>query len=262
MKCNICNKNASLLFKATVLNKYDVSYYRCNVCDFIQTETPYWLDEAYEHAISPLDLGYIDRNIWFSSVTSSLITKNFNVMGKFLDFGGGYGMLARMMRDKGFDFYRYDLYCDNLFCLYFDYSDLEEDSKYKIELITAFEVMEHLENPLESLTHLFEQSDSILFSTELIPDSIISSTKDWWYFIPDVGQHISFYSMKTLEKIASIFSCNLYSKNNLHLLTKKNFRYNPLQYPLRLHGIKNKLFASKRSLQQKDFNFISRKLTE
>jgi hypothetical protein len=62
MQCNICN-SASLPFaKGIVLGKYDIQYYLCGHCGFIQTESPYWLDEAYLSPIATSDIGLIGRN--------------------------------------------------------------------------------------------------------------------------------------------------------------------------------------------------------
>jgi hypothetical protein len=35
--------------------------------------------------------------------------------GTFVDIGGGYGLLTRLMRDRGFDFYWKDPHCENIF---------------------------------------------------------------------------------------------------------------------------------------------------
>lgn len=56
MKCSICFKENNILFKRLILNKYQVNYYKCTDCDFIQTEKPFWLKEAYNNAITDLDI--------------------------------------------------------------------------------------------------------------------------------------------------------------------------------------------------------------
>ena len=64
-------------------------------------------------------------------------------------------------------------------------------------------------------------SDSILFSTYLVP---ISNPKpdEWWYFGPDHGQHVSLYSRKSLDLLAKKFNKRLYSNGkNIHLITSK-----------------------------------------
>ena len=61
-ECKICNSRNEYLFKALVLNKYDVHYYKCNECGFIQTEEPFWLSEAYSSVITQQDIGLLYRN--------------------------------------------------------------------------------------------------------------------------------------------------------------------------------------------------------
>lgn len=226
-KCLICEGETSNLFSARVLHKYDINYHRCSCCGFIQSDTPYWLDEAYSDAITSMDIGLIYRNLVYSSLVEKVIKTSFDYNKKFLDYAGGYGMYVRLMRDKGFDFYWDDKYCDNLFAKHFTLEELDKDQKF--EAVTAFEIFEHLANPLEEIEKLFNYSDSIIFSTELVPDKEITSTNDWWYFAPEGGQHISFYTKNAFDIIAKKFSCNFYSNGkDLHILTRKTLKKKPL----------------------------------
>jgi len=50
----------------------------------------------------------MSRNISSSKITAVILFFLFKKFGKFLDFGGGYGIFTRLMRDIGFDFYWYD----------------------------------------------------------------------------------------------------------------------------------------------------------
>ncbi|MCK9401340.1 MAG: glycosyltransferase [Bacteroidales bacterium] len=227
VRCNICSGEAKFLFKSFVLNKYEVDYYKCPICEFIQTESPYWLDEAYKNAITDLDIGLVSRNVIYSNAVEIIILKYFKSGEKFLDYAGGYGLFVRLMRDKGFNFYREDKYCENIFTKNYDLVDLIGDNKF--EIVTAFEVFEHLVNPLEEIKNIFKYSDSLIFSTELQPHLEIKDIKDWWYFVPETGQHISFYSLNTLKYIALKFNSYFYSNgSNLHLFTNKKFVNNPL----------------------------------
>jgi hypothetical protein len=218
MQCNVCSHSSDLFEKAQVLNKYDVNYFRCKNCGFIQTEKPYWLDEAYTDAITKSDLGLISRNSALSRISKGIITTLFDSKAKFVDYGGGYGMFVRMMRDFGFDYYRFDKFCTNLFAVGFD-ADLKDKNQY--ELITAFEVFEHLTNPLDEIESMLQFSKNILFSTFLVPSNN-PKPSEWWYYGLDHGQHISFFTLQSLRIIAERFSLNLYSNgNSLHLLTEK-----------------------------------------
>ncbi len=227
--CSICNNKRHLIFSTKILNKYIVDYFKCEVCEFIQTEEPYWLSESYHNAIASMDVGLVNRNLLFSDIGKKIIVQNFNYQNIFLDYAGGYGLFVRLMRDKGFNFYRQDIYCENIFAINFDLQDLQASQKF--ELVTAFEVFEHLTNPLLEIEKIFNFSESILFSTELKPEISIKSTKDWWYFVPETGQHISLYSLKTLNMIALHFNCNFYTNGTtLHLFTKKKFKNNPFNH--------------------------------
>lgn len=265
--CKICQSSTVSLFSAKQLRKYEARYYKCTKCGFIQTEEPYWLHESYSTAITSLDIGLVGRNIHFSGISEQIFKYYFNYERLFLDYAGGYGLFVRLMRDKGFNFYRQDAYCENIFAKYFDLDDLPKGSSF--EAITAFEVFEHLQNPLDEISKLFLYADTILFSTELLPDHKLESVNDWWYFLPEIGQHIAFYSWQTLNTIASTFNCYLYSNNNnLHLFTKRKFTSNPFDSRnIFLRKVSNKInvFLRKKqsiklqSLRNNDFKFIKEK---
>lgn len=214
MNCKICNNKSDLIFKEKVLHKYDISFFRCENCEFIQTEEPYWINEAYTNSINISDTGYLHRNILFSKKITILICLFFNVKGNFLDFASGYGVFPRLMRDIGFDFYWDDKYTENIFSKGFEF-----DNKYSIEAITVFECFEHFINPIEELEKMLKISNNIIFSTELIP--VLSSIdKNWDYFGFNHGQHISFYSRKTLEYLSEKYGLNYYNLKGLHIFSK------------------------------------------
>ncbi|HEV7621994.1 MAG TPA: class I SAM-dependent methyltransferase [Flavisolibacter sp.] len=242
------------------MNKYNTGYYQCSNCLFIQTDEPHWLRESYSSAITALDIGLVQRNIQFSNITVAIINLFFKKDEKFIDFGGGYGMFVRMMRDKGFDFYRQDMYCENLFAKNFDVTDLPQPVKF--ELLTAFEVFEHLPDPLQTIDELLKYSDNILFSTTLQP--IPKPTPEtWWYILPEIGQHISLFHLKTLEYIAQKKNLFLFSNGkNTHLLTKK--KINPLLFKLitkeRVAKLINPVFINgNKSLTEKDLDYLKMK---
>ncbi|MBN2424928.1 MAG: class I SAM-dependent methyltransferase [Calditrichaceae bacterium] len=217
MKCKICESTAELLFSAKVLGKYDVEYFQCKECGFVQTEDPFWLEEAYKNPINLADTGLVNRNIFLAEKTSALLYKYFNLAGKYLDYAGGYGLFTRLMRDIGFDFYWSDPFTVNIFARYFEFNEQSE----QIELITSFESFEHFADPMEQIAKMLEISPNIFFSTTLIPIPYPAPDK-WWYYGFEHGQHIAFYSPKTLYKIADIFGLNIYTNNSfLHLFTEK-----------------------------------------
>ncbi len=228
MRCKICRKEAKTIFKAKILNKYNIQYCFCDYCGFLQTEEPFWLQEAYRESINISDTGYLQRNLYYSKKLTILLFMFFNKDGKFLDYAGGYGVFVRLMRDIGFDFYWEDKYSPNLFARGFEYN-----SSLKIDAITTFESFEHFVNPLEEIEKMLSVSRNIIFTTELLPNPI-PKPDDWWYYGLDHGQHISFYSKETLQFIANNFDLKYFNSRNIHIFTESksitNFKLNFLNH--------------------------------
>ena len=221
MPCKVCRATAISFGKAHVLDKYLVQYFRCDRCGFIQTEEPYWLTEAYSEAITKSDLGLIGRNVSLAGLVKLLIVGMFDYHSKFLDYGGGYGMFVRLMRDAGLDFYLYDQYCPNLFGKGFAVEAAEATVNESFELVTAFEVFEHLVDPMRDIERMRQFSPSILFTTTLVPTPP-PAPGEWWYYGLEHGQHVALYSYETLSIIAKHFDVNLVSdRKYFHLLTPK-----------------------------------------
>ena len=63
MKCKICGANSDLFETGIILGRHKADFFLCADCHFIQTEPPYWLQEAYSCAITSSDIGYVSRNI-------------------------------------------------------------------------------------------------------------------------------------------------------------------------------------------------------
>jgi len=269
MISKITGGSTEKIFTAKILNKYWVDYFRCVDTGFIQTEEPYWLEEAYSSAITKLDVGLVSRNELLRAVSIRIISEHFNENGKFLDYAGGYGLFTRMMRDKGFDFYHTDPYCQNIFAEYFDLKDVGLETEF--ELVTSFEVLEHLANPYDEIKKMLSYRKNLLFTTEIQPANL-NSIDEWWYFIPETGQHIALYTKKSLQYIADQLGYQFYSDGqSTHLFTKDKLKSDPFvfeqKYPLFIKIMKRKvdrflrkLNVPRETLTQKDWQFIKDKL--
>lgn len=217
MKCLICDHEGQEVFRNIIMGKYDIAYYQCPNCKLIYTEKPYWLYEAYQDAIADTDTGLIRRSIQCSVLLNTMIRKVCYLEGSFLDYGGGYGVFVRMMRDLGHQFKWYDKYCENVVAKGFEYNG------ERIELVTAFELFEHFEQPLQELERMIKISRNILLSTVVYNEEYGYPDKDWWYYAPYTGQHICFYHKKTFQYLAEKYHLNYYQiDRDIHFLTEKH----------------------------------------
>jgi hypothetical protein len=248
--CLICRSTSDSFAHATILKKYDIEYFRCRDCQFVQTEQPYWLEEAYSDAIVSTDVGLISRNEKFARITDRVLRFVYPSTINCVDYGGGYGMFTRMMRDRGHHFLHRDPHCKNLFA-----AGLEAESQSKgFDLLTAFEVFEHFAHPHQDLQVLDSIADHWLVSTETVPDPA-PKPHQWWYYVLDGGQHVSLWSKRALQSVASHYGRHLVSYGGLHLFSKTNV--NSFWVRRILHDRSARAldrFRKRRSLLQDDFN--------
>jgi len=216
--CPLCSGQRREIFQALVLNKYNVRYFLCDSCGLLQTEEPFWLEEAYRSAIADADTGLVSRNLDISRKLSSLLYFCFDPRAHYTEFAGGYGLLTRLMRDRGFDFHWYDPYCKNLFARGFEWDQLE--GTISCRAVTAFEVIEHVLDPVAFLKDALTraQTSTIIFSTQLYEGEPPLPEK-WWYYSPASGQHISFFRRQTLLALAETLGLRLHSNGWFHVMT-------------------------------------------
>ena len=219
MNCKICSSNTSEVFTKEILGKYLVKYYQCNFCEFLQTEKPFWLEESYKNPINISDTGILERNLHNARLMKNILFIIFGSKCSYLDYSGGYGTFTRRMRDIGFDFFWHDPYTQNLFCRGFEFS------AQKISAITLFEALEHFEEPMIEMDKIFQITKNVFFSTQTFTGSY-PDTEKWDYYGAEHGQHISFYSIKSLRIINKRFNTNFYELgNNIYLFTEKKLKH-------------------------------------
>jgi hypothetical protein len=220
-RCQICDAQMQFVFDAKVLAKYVVKYFHCAHCGFLRTEAPYWLGEAYSDAIAVTDTGVMDRNVLLANKLAAIMQLCLDPNARYLDVAGGYGILTRLMRDYGFDFYWADKHCENLLARGFEY----EEHAAPLRAMTAIEVIEHVPDPCAFLSGLMATYGcrTLIFTTSTYSGDTPPGP-DWWYYSHVTGQHISFFQPRTMEVLARKTGLSLYTSGDLFVMTDRPLR--------------------------------------
>jgi hypothetical protein len=207
--CRLCSKSAVKKFSLDTTIAGEIFYYECESCLSLETQVPIWLEKAYADSnLSSLDVGAAQR-VLVSHAFILLFAKIFKV-GTILDFGGGDGLLCRLLRDRGVEAFTQDQYSAPTYAPVFRGS-LEKH----YDLITAFEVLEHLPQPSTTLVKLFAAKPRfIVASTE----QYSGQDETWWYL--KNPQHVFFYSQQAFRFLAEHHGYAYYQVNGRHIFAK------------------------------------------
>jgi 2-polyprenyl-3-methyl-5-hydroxy-6-metoxy-1,4-benzoquinol methylase len=175
-----------------------VYYRRCQQCAFTFTDAfDAWTHETFQRNIYNDDYITVDPDFIETRPTNNarVVAEAFAASRTsmcILDYGGGSGLLAQRLREQQFDATTYD-----------PFSAFDTIPTERFDLITCFEVMEHVPSPketVETIVSLLNNDGAILFSTLLQPKSFEETGLSWWYVSPRNG-HISLYSAQSLARL-------------------------------------------------------------
>lgn len=216
-RCRLCDADVVPVFRRRVIDRYDVTYFGCTGCGSLQTERPYWLAEAYSDAVTQIDPGAAQRvlnNFVLTRLVAGLLKAR-----RMLDYGGGAGLLCRLLRDVGWDAYSFDRYVRGGYAAGF----LAQPSE-QFDLVTAYEVLEHLAEPARDIAEIFSGRPRAVLATTYLYSG---QGEDWWYLCPEEGQHVFMYSAQAVELIAKRFGYHAVFCNGFFLVVREPLR--PLQ---------------------------------
>ena len=170
--CKICCQYTRAIKDA----KSDIQYYGCNFCDFIFVDDNHLFsaeEEISRYRQHDNDL----ENEGYVSMLNNFIIKSVSPykasIRTVLDFGCGESpVLAGLLKEEGFEVDVYDKF--------FSPKEIYRDKTY--DLITATEVIEHLNNPLDTFK-LFKSllnKDGIISIMTLFHPQDDTQFIDWW----------------------------------------------------------------------------------
>ena len=218
--CRYCGSETDYFCRAPILN-YVGTYYKCPSCESVQVANPFWLEEAHSEAISQFDTGLVSRCSSASRLIALILFLEGKSCSSGIDWGGGTGLLTRMLRDLGFNARNFDIYAASVHSVGFnvDITSAEEPDCFAI----ATECLEHLVNPVEDLRNIVTSKDYFFFTTETIPRKTPDpNLRDWWYYMPESGQHVTFASSAGLSALCRRFDFDFYFKcGSIHIFSKK-----------------------------------------
>lgn len=203
------------------LSGIPVIYHRCPSCAFVFTTffdrfTPeQWSRHVYNADYVRVDPEYVEARPHGNALELRCFLRHKrDVLG--LDFGGGNGLTAALMRAAGWDFQSFDP---------FGHSDVSPQNIGRFNFCSALEVMEHSPDPAASLKAIVDMCSPgrlVVFIGTAVHDGLVTDATRlaWWYAGPRNG-HISLYSRAALARLGATQGLEYTSiTRGTHLLTR------------------------------------------
>jgi SAM-dependent methyltransferase len=156
-------------------------------------------EKIYNDKYVEVDPDYVEAR---PKANAAMLIKAFGEKAyqiKHLDFGGGDGLLTKILNQSNWQSKSYDP---------FVHRDIDIKQLGKFDLITAYEVFEHVpdvQTLMSNLRFLLNKNGLVLFSTLLTDGNIHPGGKlNWWYASPRNG-HISLFSKQSLVILSTKF---------------------------------------------------------
>lgn len=222
-KCRFCGINTVQFATAPILN-YVGEYFKCPNCDSVQVANAIWIEEAHTNAISKLDTGLAARCISAANIIGTVLALEGLCVSHGVDWAGGTGLLTRLLRDQGFEVFTFDKYAEPIHAKGFELTSKEASSEARF--ISAIECIEHLDNPIGELGKYTSTKDFFFFTVELISEETPDPRRnEWWYFLPESGQHITFPTARGISFFGKALGFNFYFRiGSMHILSRRKLK--------------------------------------
>ena len=185
------------------LSGVPIYYYRCQGCGFcFAAEMCRWTPEEFGRRVYNDEYTQVDPD-WIEvrpRGNAAHLAELFGPDGRgvrHLDYGGGIGLMSDLLQGAGWNSKSYDPFVDR---------DVKLQDLGKFDLITSFEVFEHVPDParlVDDLASLLREDGLVYFSTLVTEASIAPHQRlTWWYAAPRNG-HISLYTRQSLALLGA-----------------------------------------------------------
>ena len=226
--CILCGgEGHELVYKFSNLPKYKQvgesrDIVRCQQCDLIYChprnleesmldiyENNYW--QEYQTQVGEINIK--DRITEFENISKERIDyiQRLKQAGKFLDVGCCMGFLVNEANNRGFDASGIDLNAKDIekgkekYNIFLKKTLLEDFQEYNFDIITSFNVLEHVSNPIKMLLEKkkrLKKDGVIVVGTHDVECKNHQKEKEKWkHIIPN--EHLYFFSIETLTKLAT-----------------------------------------------------------
>ena len=210
LPCKICG-SASTLYGVVDFNKsceeangfrlplagVPIYYRRCAACDFLFTDAfDGWSDDEfkawiYNDGYFAVDPDYYSVRPRSNADAVKKLWGPHKAQTRVLDYGGGNDAFCALLRADGFP-------------VAVTYDPMvpahARRPEGKFELVTCFETLEHLPDPLGGVAQLVDcvaEPGLVQISTYAQPADFNKAGVNWWYVAPRNG-HVSIFSRKAL----------------------------------------------------------------
>ncbi len=217
-KCPLCNHSTRSIHQKS----FDIHFHYCSHCEFLYKDSSDRISseeekEIYDrHENSYEDERYI---AYFERFLNASLLPYISNDACGLDYGSGPSPVLSTLLNKRYNHQMdiYDLY----------YHDIALDGNKRYDFITCTEVIEHIENPIETLSY---------FKSILKEDGILSMMTQFhrkdddffmnWHYMRDMS-HISFFTEKTMQHIAEEVGLELIQCDGKRYMTFRNSNQHP-----------------------------------
>lgn len=206
-KCLICE--STLLFP---MQGYESNYLmKCSACSFVFAQKIPTTKELNDHYTSAYT-----REDYLSPITvkryHEILDKlaPFRQTGNLLDIGCGVGYFLEVAKERGWQVYGTEYTDESMninlakgFCMHQGKLNPENYSPEFFDVITSFEVIEHINNPLEEMGHINQllRKGGLFYCTTPNFNSLLRFQLGNKWNVIAYPEHLSYYTPKTINHL-------------------------------------------------------------